>query len=107
MKKLIFATLIVFIFTFGLVMNSFGADTPKYGGVLRQIAIAGPQVLSYVPMMGPGDHSAIFPGAERLLDTTTERQTGSGVEPVLAEKVVELNIAPSVSHMTIQRALKK
>ena len=26
---------------------------------------------------------------------------------LLAEKVVELNIAPSVSHMTIQRALKK
>jgi hypothetical protein len=26
---------------------------------------------------------------------------------LLADKVVELNIAPSVSHMTIQRALKK
>jgi len=45
-------------------------------------------MLSYVPMMGPGDRAAIFPAAEALVDTTTERGAFTlGVEPVLAEKV--------------------
>ena len=61
---------------------------PAYGGILRIIAASGPQVLSYVPMMGPGDRSAIFPAAEALIDTTTERGAfTTGIEPVLAEKV--------------------
>jgi ABC-type transport system substrate-binding protein len=48
----------------------------------------GAQMLSYVPLMGPGDRSVIFPAAEALIDTTTERGAfTSGVEPVLAESV--------------------
>lgn len=62
---------------------------PVYGGVMRIIGTQVPQMLSYVPVMGPSDRTAIFPGAEALVDTTTERQTAGGVEPVLAEKVVE------------------
>jgi ABC-type transport system substrate-binding protein len=59
-----------------------------YGGTLRIVAAAGPQVLSYVPLMGPGDRSFIFPGAEALVDTTDERgEFTAGVEPVLAESV--------------------
>jgi ABC-type transport system substrate-binding protein len=61
---------------------------PVHGGTLKIIASSGPQVLSYVPVMGPGDRSAIFPAAEALVDTTSERGAfTSGVEPVLAESV--------------------
>jgi peptide/nickel transport system substrate-binding protein len=61
---------------------------PEHGGILRIIATSGPQMLSYVPVMGPGDRSIIFPAAEALVDTTTERgEMSSGVEPVLCEKV--------------------
>ena len=81
--------LVVFVSTVGLVFNSFGEQKPRYGGVLRLIAPSGPQIMGYEPLMNPGDHSAIFPGTERLMDTTIERQTGSGVAPVLAERVVE------------------
>jgi len=74
-----------------LVLSSSGLaqQTPVYGGVMRWITSQTPQMLSYVPAMGPGDRTAIFPGAEALVDTTKERQTASGIEPVLAEKVVE------------------
>lgn len=61
---------------------------PVSGGILRIIQPSGPVVLSYVPMMGPADRSAIFPAAEALVDTTTERGVfTTGVEPVLAESV--------------------
>jgi peptide/nickel transport system substrate-binding protein len=88
MKKIIFITLIAIVFTIGIGFNSF-AQQPQYGGILRVIGSQPPQMLSYVPMMGPGDRTAIFPGAEALVDTTRERQTASGIEPVLAEKVDE------------------
>jgi peptide/nickel transport system substrate-binding protein len=64
------------------------AAGPVYGGTLRIISSAGPQVLSYVPLMGPADRSFIFPGTEALVDTTAERGAfTAGVEPVLAESV--------------------
>ncbi|MGD0662807.1 MAG: ABC transporter substrate-binding protein [Syntrophorhabdales bacterium] len=63
--------------------------TPIYGGVLRIIASQPPQMMSYVPLMSPGDQFNIFPAVERLVDTTVDRQKGGGVEPVLAEKVDE------------------
>jgi ABC-type transport system substrate-binding protein len=45
-------------------------------------------MLSYVPVMGPGDRSAIFPAAEALVDTTTDRGPfTTGVEPVLCDSV--------------------
>jgi peptide/nickel transport system substrate-binding protein len=64
------------------------AAGPVHGGTLRIVAAAGPQVLSYVPLMGPTDRSFIFPAAEALVDTTAERGAfTAGVEPVLAESV--------------------
>ncbi len=89
MKKGLFIILMATAFILGMVYSGSAQPKPQYGGILRMIVPSGPQVMSYVPMMGPGDHSAIFPAGERLVDTTRERQVGSGVEPVLAEKVVE------------------
>ena len=80
------------VIVLSLVFVSFGSaqqKTPVYGGVFRLITNNTPQMMSYVPMMGPGDRTAIFPAAEALIDTTTERQTTVGLEPVLAEKVTE------------------
>jgi len=89
MKKSLFVVSVVFIFTLAFITEGFNKQRPQYGGILRIIANQPPQMMSYVPMMGPGDHSNIFPAGERLVDTTTERQTGSGIEPVLARKVVD------------------
>jgi peptide/nickel transport system substrate-binding protein len=89
MKKTLFISFVAIILTVGIVISGFAQPKPQYGGILRSIVPNGPQMLSYVPMMGPGDRTAIFPGAEALVDTTKERQTASGIEPVLAEKIVE------------------
>jgi peptide/nickel transport system substrate-binding protein len=108
MKRLLFITIVLIVISGGL-LASCGEPTPtasptaspttsptatptsggpEYGGILRIIATSGPQMLSYVPVMGPGDRSIIFPAAEALVDTTTERgEMSSGVEPVLCEKV--------------------
>ncbi|MGD0779934.1 MAG: ABC transporter substrate-binding protein [Dehalococcoidales bacterium] len=106
MKKLIFLS-IALIIIIGMLLTGCGqaqttttsATTPSAsptttgkqpvsGGILRIIASSGPQMLSYVPVMGPGDRSVIFPAAEALVDTTTDRGGFStGVEPVLAESV--------------------
>jgi len=89
MKKILFVTLIVIVLTGGVVLNGFSQPKPQYGGVLRSVVASGGTMMSYVPMMGPNDRSVIFPAAEALVDTTRERQTTSGIEPVLAEKVIE------------------
>ena len=102
MKKLLIITLVVSLSMVGLALNGFGKEKPQYGGILRILAPSGAMMLSYVPMMGPMDRSVIFPAAEALVDTTTERQTAGGVEPVLAEKVV---VDPK--NLTITFHLKK
>jgi peptide/nickel transport system substrate-binding protein len=93
MKKALRTGLVVVVLALGIVSIGFAqqkaAAAPQYGGVLKLIATQSPQVLSYVPAMGPQDHTAVFPGGERLVDTTRERQTTSGFEPVLAEKIDE------------------
>jgi peptide/nickel transport system substrate-binding protein len=61
--------------------------TPVSGGTYRIIAPTGPQVLSYIPNMGPSDSGAVFPIVERLMDATKDRSMGDGLEPVLAESV--------------------
>jgi peptide/nickel transport system substrate-binding protein len=88
MKRVSFIVVIAIALTIGIVATGF-CQQKVYGGVLRILAPNGPQMMSYVPMMGPGDHANIFPAGERLVDTTKERQTTSGIEPVLAEKVDE------------------
>jgi ABC-type transport system substrate-binding protein len=94
MKKGSFIALAASFFTVGIIFVGFAQQKstppiPQYGGILRIIGSYGPKVLSYEPMMGPDDAFAILPAAERLVDATAERQTTSGVEPVLAEKVDE------------------
>ena len=87
-KRLVFATIVLLMI--GLVFAGQSiAETPQHGGVLRILAPTGPQVMSYEPMMGPGDHSAMFPAGERLVETTGDRENGMGTEPWLAEKVDE------------------
>ena len=73
-----------------------------YGGVLRIIAPSGPQVLSYIAEMGPGDHAGVFPAAENLVQATSERMSGTGVEPFLCESVVE-----DLDNMTMTWNLRK
>lgn len=83
------AALIILAFVICVCGGSIGSASvisPQYGGVLTLIEAQGPQMLSYVPMMGPQDHVAIFPAGERLVDTCREHR---GVEPVLAENVNE------------------
>jgi peptide/nickel transport system substrate-binding protein len=60
---------------------------PTTGGIYRIITSAGPQVLGYIPDMGPSDSGAVFPMIERLMDATKDRSMGNGLEPVLAESV--------------------
>jgi peptide/nickel transport system substrate-binding protein len=60
---------------------------PTSGGIYRIITSAGPQVLGYIPDMGPSDSGAVFPMIERLMDATKDRSMGNGLEPVLAESV--------------------
>ncbi|MGD0658357.1 MAG: ABC transporter substrate-binding protein [Syntrophorhabdales bacterium] len=90
MRKISVIGLAAVLLTIGIFSLSFGQQkTPQYGGMLRIISASGPQVLSYPPLMGPLDHIAVMPAAERLVDCTIDRQKGGGIEPVLAEKVDE------------------
>jgi peptide/nickel transport system substrate-binding protein len=58
-----------------------------YGGTLTIVYASGPTALSYVPAMGPTDHSLVFPAAENLVEATAARETSTGVEPWLCESV--------------------
>lgn len=89
MKKICVIGLAVCLLSLCLSLTGHTKEKPVYGGVLRVIGNQPPQMMSYVPMMGPGDHTNIFPAGERLVDTTIDRQKNGGVEPVLAEKVDE------------------
>lgn len=54
---------------------------PVYGGVLRQIDDSGPQVLSYLPEMGPWDEGDMLPATEKLLEFDDSHK----LVPLLAE----------------------
>jgi len=95
MKKLLFITLVLVIIGGMLLVGCSKTKTttpttsatggqPVSGGKLTIIASSGPQILSYVPLMGPGDRANIFEAAEALLDTNSNRgDMSGGVEPVL------------------------
>ena len=51
------------VLTLVLASSGLAQQTPVYGGVMRWITSQTPQMLSYVPAMGPGDRTAIFPGS--------------------------------------------
>jgi ABC-type transport system substrate-binding protein len=57
-----------------------------YGGTLRVISPAGPQVLGGF-RGGPSDVGATFWGLSALMDATADRTQGSGLEPVLCSSV--------------------
>jgi ABC-type transport system substrate-binding protein len=88
MKKILVITFVAMLFTVGIVIIGFSQQkiAPQSGGIVKIVAPAGPQVFSYVPLMGPADAGAMFPAVERLMDTTIDRSY-TGLEPVLAEKV--------------------
>jgi len=80
----------IFILSLGVLTSAAPtmAEEPVYGGVLRIVQASGPQVLSYKPIMGPGDYVATYPGTETLVSTTSVRgEMSEGSEPVLAESV--------------------
>jgi peptide/nickel transport system substrate-binding protein len=97
MRKLVFLVLILILLTSliysgcsststttGATPTTTAASQPVSGGKLTIIASSGPQILSYVPLMGPGDRANIFEAAEALLDTNSNRgDMSGGVEPVL------------------------
>jgi len=96
MKKLLVTTFVLILVLGALTVVSPIASAatpasetkkPVYGGILRIIQSSGPQVLSYKPIMGPGDIVATYPGTETLVSTTSKRgEMSSGVEPVLCER---------------------
>jgi hypothetical protein len=71
MKKLLIITLIVFVSTIALVLDSFSQPQPQYGGILRRINPTGARVLGYYPEMGPQDSTEAFPRS-RMFDGADE-----------------------------------
>jgi len=61
---------------------------PVSGGVFRIINASGPQVLGGFEG-GPADAYYAFPAVEALLDATSDRSQGNGLEPVLAQSYTE------------------
>jgi peptide/nickel transport system substrate-binding protein len=84
MKKFLIITLVVSISMVGLVLDSFGKEKPRYGGILRQISASGPRVMGYLPEMGPGDEIAVLPAVERMMEYN---QPDKQIHPMLAESV--------------------
>jgi len=82
MKKLLIIGLIVLVSTVGLVINSFGAQEPQHGGILRIITPASHRTF-YMPEGGPQDLGAMFPAVEALMEYTSRRE----LKPFLAESV--------------------
>jgi peptide/nickel transport system substrate-binding protein len=64
------------------------AGQPLYGGTLRSISSAGPQVLGGFEG-NAGDAFFTSPAIESLLDAASDRGQGNGLEPVLAESYTE------------------
>ncbi len=90
MRKGSFIILFVSILTIAFAPQSFTQQqAPQYGGIYRLIETSPPQMMSYTPMMGPGDSGNMFPAVERLMESTKDRQADGGIEPWLVEKVDE------------------
>ena len=73
MKKFLLMALVVFVFTVGLVLDSFAEKKPQYGGILKRINPSGARVLGYYPEMGPMDSTEAFPAIERVMEMTEQR----------------------------------
>ena len=81
MKKLIIISLIVFVSTIVLGLNSYGEQKPQHGGHLR-IIVGGqntPRTLGYFPKQSFGDSVPAPIWSERLLDLKTTGDFGPSV----------------------------
>ncbi|NVM23775.1 MAG: ABC transporter substrate-binding protein, partial [Desulfobacterales bacterium] len=81
MKKFLIITLVVFVSTVGLVLDSLAEKKPQYGGILKVVTSMGPRSF-YMPEGGPTDLTAEFPGIEAL-----QMYRGRDLVPQLAESV--------------------
>ena len=82
MKKILLAALIVLFSISGIALNSFADKVPHHGGTLRIITPAS-HATFYMPEGGPQDLSAMFPGAEALMQYTARNE----LTPHLAKSV--------------------
>jgi peptide/nickel transport system substrate-binding protein len=72
MKKILLITLIT-VFSIGsFVLNSFGAEEPQYGGVLRAIRPTFPKIIGLPSEMGVTDKLFGLPFAERVTNWDAE-----------------------------------
>ncbi len=94
MKKLLLITAIVIFSVAGIVFEGHAqSKAPVRGGILREIWASGPQVLSYLPDMGPGDEQAILPASEKLMEYDQNKQ----LVPFLAESVTVAKDGKSIT----------
>jgi peptide/nickel transport system substrate-binding protein len=85
------------------ITQTASTGQPIYGGIFNIVTAAGPQVLSYVPEMEPGDHYAVFPAVERLVDANTDR--AKGLDGVLAESWQEDPVSLTIT-LHIRKGVK-
>ena len=81
MKKSFMIALIVFVATIGLVLNSYGEQTPQYGGHLRILVGANntPQNVGYFPKQQFSDAVPAPIWSDRLLDLKRNGDFGPSV----------------------------
>ncbi|MBN2039659.1 MAG: ABC transporter substrate-binding protein [Spirochaetes bacterium] len=89
MKKLFSLAVALFVFSVLLIPQIGCKKKVQTSGVYRIITSQPPQMMSYTPMMGPGDSTAVMPAVERLIEATETRDEAGGMEPWLAEKIDE------------------
>jgi transposase len=94
------------------VAKALGVTTRTIEHVKKRMVEEGPDVALERKAREKPPREVFFDGAfEARLLTLACSEAPTGYQRwtvrLLAEKVIELNIAPSVSHMTVQRALKK
>src|SRR4030043_72306 len=94
MKKLLIITLIAFVSTFCMGLNSYGKEKPQEGGSLRIISNSGVMNVGYAPKQVFPDHTHATIWSDRILDLKT---TGDLV-PCLAESY---NVSPDLKTITI------
>jgi peptide/nickel transport system substrate-binding protein len=94
MKKLLIITLIAFISTFCMGLNSYGEEKPLYGGTMRILSSSGVMNVGYAPKQVFPDHTHGTIWSERILDL---KKTGDLI-PNLAESY---NISPDLKTITI------
>jgi peptide/nickel transport system substrate-binding protein len=82
MKKFLVIFLALIISTIGLALNSYAQPKPQHGGILRIITPAS-HATFYMVEGGPQDLSAMFPGAEALMQYTARNE----LTPHLAKSV--------------------